>query len=136
MASKHFNLKELVSREVYDQYGKEAWKLFDQRAIDTIDFIRDELDLPITVNNWSWGGDYQLRGYRPERCHIGAANSAHKQGMAFDFDVKGMTADDVRQWLKDNESKLPYPIRCEAGVNWVHIDTRAKQGHKLYFFNP
>lgn len=134
--SKHFTLKELVPIDVYNQYGKEAWKLFDEKLIDTIDFIREKLDKPIIINDWQWGGKNQYRGYRPENCKVGALNSAHKDGMAVDMTVKGMTAEDVRTWLKDNHNDLPWPIRCEKDVNWVHVDTRAKFGIKLYFFKP
>lgn len=136
MNSKHFTIKELVPRKTYEEYGNEAWKLLDKKAVDTIDFIREKLDLPITVNDWAWGGKFQYRGYRPENCPVGADRSAHKDGCAFDFDVKGMTAEEVRQWLEKNKHELPHPIRCEKVVNWVHIDTRAKLDYKLYFFQP
>ena len=34
-----------------------------------------------------------------------------------------MTAQQVRDFIVKNQDKLPYPIRLEGGVNWVHIDT-------------
>lgn len=134
--SKHFTIKELVSKETYSQYGNRAWELFDPRAIDTLDFIRDLFGVPVTVNNWVWGGQFQNRGYRDENCKIGADKSPHKRGMAFDFDVKGHTAQQVRDVLWQNSDKLPYPIRCESDVNWVHIDVKAVKGEKIHFFKP
>jgi len=136
MTSKHFNIKELVSRKTYEEFGTGAWQLFDPKIIEVIDWIRDQLNAPITVNNWSWGGQFENRGYRDENCTVGKAKSAHKQGMALDFDVKGMTAYEVRQWLFHHADELPHSIRCEEGVNWVHVDTRAIKGKNLYFFKP
>lgn len=129
--SKHFTLKELVPREVYEQYGKEAWKLFDEKLISTIDFLREAFNVPIIINGWQWNGQNQYRGYRPENCKIGAENSAHKGGMAVDMTIEGITANEARKWLKENQSKLPHDIRCEDGVDWLRIDTRAKNGYKL-----
>ena len=61
--------------------------------------------------------------------------SAHVEGQAVDFSVKGMTAAEVRKWLKQHEDRLPYPIRLEDGVKWVHCDVR-DAGVKVYIFNP
>ena len=46
------------------------------------------------------------------------------QGTAVDFDVQGMSAEEVRKWIERNKVLLPYPIRLEEGVNWVHLDMR------------
>lgn len=131
-----FSIKELVPPEIYEAEGNEAWSLIDPRLIETLNWIRANLNRVITVNNWAFNGQYKYRGFRPKDCAIGAVKSAHKEGLAADFDVKGMTADQVRDWLSKNEHSLPYPIRCEEGVNWVHIDLRAKTGYQLYFFEP
>lgn len=48
--------------------------------------------------------------------------SAHCNGMGFDITVVGMDAEDARDIIKDNEDKLPYPIRLEEDVTWVHVD--------------
>jgi uncharacterized protein YcbK (DUF882 family) len=60
--------------------------------------------------------------------------SPHITGEADDYDVQGMHAEEVRQWLIKNQSKLPYPIRLEAGVTWVHMDCR-DAGEKVFLFN-
>jgi hypothetical protein len=48
--------------------------------------------------------------------------SAHVLGAAIDFDAKDMTAEEVRSWIYLNKSGLPYPIRLEQDVSWVHLD--------------
>jgi hypothetical protein len=44
--------------------------------------------------------------------------------MAFDFDVKGMTAANVRKEIleKCNDHRLVRIMRMEADVGWVHAD--------------
>jgi len=48
--------------------------------------------------------------------------SAHTTGEAGDFDIAGMTAERARHIIIDNIDKLPYPIRMEDGVTWLHLD--------------
>ncbi len=53
---------------------------------------------------------------------VGAKYSQHRFGRAVDFDVKGISAETVR-----NDIRKGYfsEITCiEADVNWVHIDVR------------
>ena len=78
--------------------------------------------------------------------------SAHNQGEAVDFSVKGMTANEVRLWIVENQILLPYPVRLEVGfdpkgkneaqirqaigkdtMNWVHLDLRG-EGQKITYF--
>jgi len=48
--------------------------------------------------------------------------SPHVLGKAFDFDVQGMDATEVRSYIYDCYKELPYPVRLEVGVEWVHLD--------------
>ncbi len=137
--SKYFQLQELVPKQLYASHGMRAWDLFDPKAIDTLDWFRENINLPITVNNWLWGGKDQYRGYRPRDCNIGAAKSAHKEGMAFDFSVKGWTDEQTKAWIEANKQRLPYPIRIEIENtnSKVHFDVRPFVGtEKIKYFNP
>lgn len=49
--SKYFDIKELVSKKVYEQYGESAIKFIDSRLLETIDIIREILGVPLTCNN-------------------------------------------------------------------------------------
>lgn len=44
-------------------------------------------------------------------------------GRAFDVTVSGMEAEAARKIIVDDSDKLPYPIRLEDGVSWLHVDT-------------
>lgn len=122
---RYFELPELVDRATYQKYGDAAWNLFHQDALEALDGIREFFAAPVTVNNWWDGkGSFQYRGYRPPDCHIGAPMSYHRRGMAFDLDVKGHDAEEVRAAIIENrDNPLLIPIqRLEAGVSWVHFD--------------
>ena len=51
-----------------------------------------------------------------------AYESAHCNGMGFDITVVGMSAEEARNQIKQNQDKLPYPVRLEEDVTWLHID--------------
>ena len=139
----YFILQELVCEHVYNKYGETAWQFLDPRLVLTLDWIRAEFDKPIEINTYHWGGRDTQSGLRCNLCDFVKKKtlknkvymSAHVEGQAADFSIKGMTAAEVRKWLKQHEDRLPYPIRLEDGVNWVHLDCR-DVGVKVYIFNP
>ena len=62
--------------------------------------------------------------------------SAHALGRAFDITVSGMEAEAARKIIVDDSDKLPYPIRLEDGVSWLHVDTMDLcNGQKVTLFN-
>jgi hypothetical protein len=138
---KHFSLEELACPHIYDKYGELAWGFFDPRLLIILDVIRDALNKPIYINDWQIHGSSSQSGFRCIQCGIvkkAIADkvlyvSAHMEGQAVDCHVQGMTAEEVRQWLVQNESILPYPIRLESDVNWVHCDVRGGD-NKITFF--
>lgn len=51
--------------------------------------------------------------------------SAHCLGKAIDFNVQGMTNEEVHKTIKENLDKFEYPIRLEdisTAPTWCHID--------------
>lgn len=140
----YFTIDELVCEHVYDRFGEIAWQFFDQRLLISIDLLRERLNKPIFVNDWQVHGEFSQRGLRCTKCQLVASAvmegrvycSPHITGQAVDFDVQGLLAEEVRQWIVKNEKILPYPIRLERDVSWVHLDTRDADKGKVYQFNP
>lgn len=138
----YFDIKELVCRDVYNKFGEKAWAFFDPRLLSVLTFIRTNLGKPMTVNNWSSGGNFSQRGFRCNMCDLVNAKtkantlycSAHMRGQGVDFDAKGCTAEYVRQWIVNNAYRLPYNVRLEDGVNWVHIDVCNDTEEKVKLF--
>ena len=139
MKAKYFTLFELVCPHVLAKYKERAWMFLDSRLILNLDTIRERIGKPIYVNR----DGLTQRGLRCPQCQIvkdkfeaGALYmSAHTFGKAVDFDVEGMTAEEVRLWLAKNGHLLPYPIRLESGVSWVHLDVFDNGTEQsVYFF--
>jgi hypothetical protein len=138
-----FKLYELVCPHVYNKFGDGAWRFFDDEAVVTLDWIRRTLGKPMTVNNWHDGGKFDERGLRCIQCSIVKDKclsgqvyvSPHILGKAFDCDVQGMEASEVRVWLALHKKELPYPIRVENSVSWLHFDCE-DMGVPLYIFEP
>lgn len=138
---KYFRIEELVSEQVFEKYGQIAWQFFDEKLLITIDWLREELGLKITINDWFWGGKYSQRGYRCNLEPLVLDKTKQEKiyctahiGQGVDFDVEDMTSGGFRIWIEYNKDRLPYPIRIEDGVSWNHIDIR-NTGVKVYFFN-
>lgn len=121
---KYFQLKELVCPHVLNKYGDFAWNFLRTELLQTLLALRvDVLQTPMTINNGTW----KQRGLRCNRCDLVKEKtnpylSAHVLGAGVDFDAKGYTAEQARAIITKHASLLPYQIRMEAGVNWVHVD--------------
>jgi hypothetical protein len=135
-----FKLEELVDPQSFNDYGEGCWSFFPQESLYMLHGIRTYFNVPITINTWHSGGPFQQRGYRGPSSTIGAALSYHKRGRAFDFDVKGMTAEQVRTEIKmhQDDENLKLIQRMENKVTWCHVDCGTlKEGQsRIYLFNP
>ncbi|MCP4985586.1 MAG: hypothetical protein GY928_05785 [Colwellia sp.] len=124
---KYFSIRELVPECVYRTRGEASTQLIDNRLMTFIDNLREALGRPITCNNWHVGGKYQWRGLRNPDSAWYSEFSQHTFGRGLDFTVKGMTANEVREWIIENR-ELDW-VRCitflESEISWVHIDLRA-----------
>lgn len=121
---KHFKIQELVDKATFEKFGEKAWMFFRPEALEAIDDLRSFFGVPIIVNNWDEGGPFQYRGFRPRSCTVGAEYSQHRLGNAFDCDIKGVTAEEARKKILENQDnlKLMYITRIEDDVNWLHFD--------------
>ena len=127
---KNFVLKELVSPEILKQFGEKAWEFFDERLLRNLQFLRDNLG-PIRVNN---GTTFKYRGF--DACEYRKNGvSQHNHGRGVDYDVVGMPAQKVREWILINQDRLPEP-NCwiEDGVDWNHMDVRCSDKKGVYVF--
>lgn len=62
-------------------------------------------------------------------------SSPHILAKAGDSDVQGRTAEECRQYLINKRSELPFPIRLEKNVSWLHMDCE-DSGEKVQLINP
>ncbi len=147
----YFAIEELVSRRTFNARGQKAWELLDWRALQTLEWLRENLGRA-TVNNWKWGGVYEQSGLREWEFYLqlkdvnnddqakkrySGSRSQHKFGRGFDVKFADHTAEEVRQWIKENweDSGFDWAITLEEGVSWLHFDVRNKPKNQVYTFN-
>jgi len=131
---KNFKIVELVDPEVHKQFGDMAWLFLDEKALKTLDLLRDTFG-PATVNNWHTGGKFKDSGLRSLNSTTGAQFSQHRFGRAFDMKFKDVLASDARTMIKSDELFWKTRIsRIENDVNWLHFDLANCEGIK--WINP
>ncbi len=123
---KYFNIKELVCNHTYNKFGDSSWQFLDTKLLHTLLVIRrDILQTPMVIN---YTGHFQ-RGLRCNVCELVKTKvntylSAHILGKAFDASMKTLTGAQARALIKKHQDLLPYPIRMEKNVSWLHVDVR------------
>lgn len=140
---KWFQLYELLPPEAFSYEDmilpkdkQPGWYKLDERLLITLDVIREIIGKPLICNTWFQNGNRRDSGFRTFGCKIGAQKSMHKEGKAADLVCADYTAEQMRRMIVENQDKLPYPIRIEKDVTWLHIDVKDidYKGKKIYFF--
>jgi len=126
---KYFKIQELVCNHTYNKFGESSWQFLDTKVLHTLLVLREEIfQTPMVIN---YTGHYQ-RGLRCNCCQLVRDKtnknsiylSAHVLGKAFDISMKKITGAQARELIKKYQDKLPYPVRIEKDVNWLHVDVR------------
>lgn len=135
---KFFSIQDLVCDHAFAKFGEIAWQFLDTEYLHTVLIVRrDIIQAPMICN---FKGHYQ-RGLRCNICQLvkdkTEANqiylSAHCNGAGGDYSSPKMTAEQMRQKIKANAYLLPYNIRIEKGVTWLHLDCY-DTGEKVHEF--
>lgn len=135
---KHFfELDELACPHSIKKWGEKTWNFFQLPILINLLVIRrDIIQKPMYCN----GGSHTQRGLRCNLCELVKTAkdvylTQHLMGNAFDLTSPYYTAEQMRQMIKENAHKLPYPMRMEKDVNWLHIDCLPFPGsEKIYEF--
>lgn len=134
--SKYFQINELVCEHTLERFGGDAWKFLNAQALETLYVLRTKiLKVPFIINTQS----AHQRGLRCNLCPLVKEKkkqylSGHILGCAFDILSKEMTAAQMRSMIVQHKDLLPYPIRIEAGVTWLHFDLLTSTDDKVTFF--
>jgi hypothetical protein len=108
------------------------------KQAEKMDLIRVFLDAPIRIHCWirpilnnpaspNHGKDYNA-------FVKGAKNSAHKIGLATDWDAHGISCDDARTKLEPKLEEWQIRMERMPGGNWVHNDSAQVVVYR--YFNP
>lgn len=139
--SKHFDIQEFVPKAIYDLYGAKAQWFINPKVVAIAEFIREEFELPVIINNWHDGGKFQERGYRVPTTQTGARYSQHKFGNAIDINVKGIPSPELAEWIfaafpSLNALGLTTIENPTSTPTWTHIDVRWTGMSELLVVNP
>lgn len=103
--SQHFDVRELVPKHIWDQFGVKSTWFVNPRIIHILEFYKsfwlayykkkylaihgeDRVkSVLIRVNNWHTGGEYQWRGIRTDQCTEGGRNSQHRYKDGVDCEI-------------------------------------------------
>lgn len=139
--STNFYITEFVPQDVFVKFQEKSIWFIDRRIILLAEFIRSRFGKPLIINNWSSGGKYQYRGFRPRSSNIGAEFSQHRMGRAVDFNVMTKEAGEVSEEIIKN-----FIIYKKAGlttiedplftINWTHVDIRDTNSDELLIVKP
>jgi hypothetical protein len=127
--SEHFIVQEFIDPVTYEAEGDDSIKHIDPKLIDIAEFIRVDIGLPVTINNWHNGGQYKESGLRNKDSKTGAPKSTHKIGKGMDVKVKDWGGIDWYEYVKKNANKLYEKglrrIEDKAiATTWCHMDTK------------
>jgi hypothetical protein len=100
-------------------------RFIDKRIPEIMDFLRDEFEKDIIINDWHWKGNFQQRGLRDKTAKEYKPYSCHSFGRAVDFDVDKTNSLDVQKKIL-NEYADDLITMGVTGVEdstsgWTHI---------------
>ena len=127
--SDHFQLEEFVPPNVFQTWGANAVWFVDPRLIELAEFVRTFFNKPVIINDWHRGGQLQYRCFRDQETNVGAKLSQHRMGRAMDFNISGMTPQEVYSAILANsgafmKAGLTSMEDISATPTWTHIDIR------------
>lgn len=143
--SKHFEIHQLVPANVFARFAERSWWFIDPKLVAVLDALRDDLGVPVVINDWYTGGRFQNSGFRAPNTTVGAAMSQHRFGRAADVKALAMKPDAVLRALNLNKEKylalgLTTIENLEHTPTWLHIDVRPRLPHMpsddFFFVNP
>lgn len=124
----HFKTQEFVPKAIYDKFGENSNWFIDPRIRKLANFVRTFFNKPVTINNWSFGGTFEQRGFRTDDS-VGAEMSQHRYGRAIDINIKDMSPQEVFLTIMANEKLfIENGLTCMEDIkdtpSWNHLDIR------------
>jgi hypothetical protein len=111
---RHFGIQELVSRDVFQKHGQNAWRFIDPYAIEGLDFLREHYGY-CEINTWVWGRNFEFSGLRANNeYNTSGPLSAHRHGKAFDLKFRDVAPEVVQREI--NEGIVVVPQLTELGL--------------------
>jgi len=126
--SKNFNLDELINPTIYKRWGAKSIRYIDPRLIWIAQYIRDEIQRPVTINNWANGRTFKNSGLRWYKENKYGDYSRHLFGSCIDIKVKNLSGRDLYLFVLDhfeelNNLGLTTVENYKFTRSWLHLST-------------
>lgn len=148
--AENFDAEEFVHPAVFRAVGwpRVRWYISDF-MLDYALLLREVLNVPILINDWSRGGRLIGRGYRPPsyRPNGGGLFSQHYLSRALDVSTRQHSPREILEAIEANAERfkaigLTTIENPDFTPTWLHGDCRPvlpellKPGETFYFVNP
>lgn len=140
--STNFEIREFIDKKTFNRFGEASIWFIDPRIILVAQFIRERHGVPVTINNWSSGGQYNYSGFDPPGGYRKSTSlSQHRFGRAADLKFKGMTVQEAYKDIMDSQALyLKVGLTTVEGIShtptWLHIDVRTTKMDTIKVVNP
>ncbi|MCP3681981.1 MAG: hypothetical protein GY861_04750 [bacterium] len=143
--------KQVVPPSMWERWGVQALDKMDQRILEFIDEFRKDCGVPLTANDWSWGGRFTQRGVRDVNQYgtyekMEASRSDHITGRAIDLVSSKLSGNELRLVFIKHKDKYfeKYGINfIEVGqlsngsaMSWFHAGININQGQGVQYWSP
>jgi hypothetical protein len=131
-----FMEQEFIPKDTWNYFqqkygdGKLAMRYIDVKIPIFMDWLRETIGKPITINNWhlnipsAQGQTYDGRCLRLPNDISYKQYSEHSYGRAVDFTVQNIEAEEIRQLLINKYSEDFFTLGAttlEKNTSWVHV---------------
>jgi hypothetical protein len=158
----YFNIGEFYRRDVINKakikfkskWEDVLWSVIDYRLLSNLLYVRITKGKKIFANQPD-NKKLDERGVRDNLCDYTKGKtqknqltlSGHVFAMALDFTVERETAEQTRNWIEEQDEKIPFKCRLEwkmkdkktgvyIPITWVHMDTKFEPNNPhIYKFN-
>lgn len=128
--TKDFRLEEFVPPHVFKQFGASSSWFLQRAHVESIQWLRTRLGVPLIINNWHNGGQFKYRGLRTPESQNFNSYSQHAFGNATDQHSPEMSVAELYKWILDNRDEVlaKTSIRAVEDIanapTWLHLDSR------------
>jgi len=125
--SPHFALQDFIPKEIFKRYKEKSIRFINPSIINMAEAIYNRFNAKVIINNWHNYIEneyyYNYSGYRPPFCKIGSFMSPHKQGLALDIKIKGLSPEEIKEDIINNYNSF---------YKDSHITTLKKEKNKKH----
>jgi len=104
--SNSFIIQDFVPNYIYKRYKDKSIRFLNPKLISIAECFKNRFNTDVVINNWHKYNDveyfFNFSGYRPPDCKKGSFMSRHKQGLAIDIKIRGLSSTEIEKDIISN----------------------------------